>query len=56
MEQYEELREKFGLDKPILIQYGNYVKGLLKGDMGTTYFRNLPVSKEIGTRYPNTSK
>lgn len=55
-EQYQELSEKFGLDKPILIQYGNYVKNLMKGDMGRTYFRNLPVAKEIGDRYPNTFK
>ena len=53
-EQYRELSETFGLDKPILIQYGVYVKNLLKGDMGRTYFRNLPVSKEIGDRFPNT--
>lgn len=55
-EQYEELQEKFGLDKSIIEQYISYVKGLLKGDMGTTYFRNLPVSQEIGIRYANTFK
>ena len=55
-EQYQELSEKFGLDKPILLQYANYVKNLAKGDMGRTYFRNLPVAKEIGDRYPNTFK
>lgn len=55
-EQYHELQEKFGLDKPVVIQYGSYIKNLLKGDMGRTYFRNLPVSKEIGDRYPNTFK
>ena len=53
-EQYRELSEKFGLDKPVLVQYANYMKGLAKGDMGRTYFRNLPVAKEIGDRYPNT--
>lgn len=53
-EQYKELQEKFGLDKPILLQYADYMKKLAKGDMGRTYFRNLPVSKEIGDRYPNT--
>ncbi|MEG0368643.1 MAG: ABC transporter permease, partial [Hungatella sp.] len=56
VEQYMELQEKFGLDQPILTQYVRYIKGLMKGDMGNTYFRNLPVSKEIGTRYPNTFK
>ncbi|MEG0214777.1 MAG: ABC transporter permease [Hungatella sp.] len=56
VEQYMELQEKFGLDQTILTQYVRYIKGLMKGDMGNTYFRNLPVSKEIGTRYPNTFK
>ncbi|MBS5191969.1 MAG: ABC transporter permease [Lachnospiraceae bacterium] len=55
-EQYLELSEKFGLDKPVLVQYVNYVKGLLHGDMGRTYFRNLKVAKEVGDRYPNTFK
>lgn len=53
-EQYRELSEKFGLDKPVVVQYVGYIKNLLKGDMGRTYFRNLPVSKEIGDRFPNT--
>ena len=55
-EQYLELSEKFGLDKPVLVQYVNYVKGLLHGDMGRTYFRNLKVAKEVGDRYSNTFK
>ena len=31
------LIEKYGLDQPIYVQYGRYLKNLLKGDMGTSY-------------------
>lgn len=53
-EQYEQVEASMGLDKPVVVQYFDYMKSLLKGDMGQTYFRHLPVAKEIGTRYPNT--
>lgn len=55
-EQYAQVEAQMGLDKPIVVQYFDYMKGLLQGDMGKTYFRHLPVAKEIGTRYPNTFK
>ena len=28
---------KYGLDQPVYVQYGRYLKNLLKGDMGTSY-------------------
>ena len=31
------LIEKYGLDQPVYVQYGRYLKNLLKGDMGTSY-------------------
>lgn len=55
-EQYAQVEAQMGLDKPIVMQYADYMEGLLHGDMGKTYFRHLPVAKEIGTRYPNTFK
>lgn len=56
VEQYDELRAEFGLDKPILQQYVDYMKGLLQGEMGTSYFKHLKVATDIGNRYPNTIK
>ena len=44
------LTEKYGLDKPILIQFGIYLQNLLKGDFGFSYRNNLPVTQLVGER------
>ena len=36
-EVVDAAREELGLDKPFLVQYGSWVKGVLTGDMGTSY-------------------
>jgi peptide/nickel transport system permease protein len=33
-EMVQVIRKEFSLDKPLIVQYGNYVKGLIKGDFG----------------------
>ncbi len=48
------MREKLGLNKPLLVRYFNYIFGLLKGDMGTSYFTKTAVTYEIVTRFPYT--
>ncbi len=50
----ESLRSELGLDKPILVQYVNYLKNLLTGDLGNSYSEKLPVLKAIGSRIPRT--
>jgi len=35
-EQIARAEEKYGLDKPLSVQFANYLKGYLKGDMGTS--------------------
>ena len=55
--QRAELREELGLNRPILVQYGSYLKNLvLKGDLGTSYIRKAPIAKEIAERFPTTFK
>lgn len=39
----EEIRRKLGLDLPLWQQFGIYVSNLLRGDLGTSIFSNLPV-------------
>jgi peptide/nickel transport system permease protein len=52
-----EFREKEGMDKPFLIQFGNYVyKALTKGDIGRSYITKRPVMTEIMTTFPATLK
>jgi peptide/nickel transport system permease protein len=49
-----ELREKLGLDRPILTQYLAYVGGVLRGDLGSSLLDEHSVSAEIALRLPRT--
>jgi peptide/nickel transport system permease protein len=49
-----ELREKLGLNQPILVQYGSFLAGLLRGDLGTSLVDDYPVLSEIALRLPRT--
>ena len=48
------IREKYGLDKPLYIQYGIWLNRALHGDMGRSIVSNEYVTKEILDRFPNT--
>lgn len=50
----EELREELGLNKPFLIQFCDYILGLLRGDFGTSYITGLPVVDLVKISFPNT--
>ena len=45
--QRAALEAKYGLDKPLYIQYFNYVKSMLRGDFGVSYViqKNMPISE-----------
>jgi peptide/nickel transport system permease protein len=49
-----DLRAQYGLDKPLLVQLGIYLGKVAQGDLGFSYFFNLPVSSMIGERVPAT--
>jgi len=53
-EEVEAIREEFGLNKPLLVQYFNYMKDLLHGDMGRSLKSNIPVSELIWSRFQFT--
>ncbi len=52
----EAIREDLGLNRPVLIQYVDYLKGVVKGDFGYSYQNSQPVSEAIASRFPNTIK
>lgn len=55
MEAVEAIRVELGLDKPVGIQYLNYLKNLfLKGDMGISWKSKQPVTQEVFERMPKT--
>lgn len=50
-----ELRDRYGLDDPFIVQYAKYLRNLLQGDMGYS-FRGAPVSGIIATALPISLK
>lgn len=54
--QIETIRTEKGLDKPILIQYINWLKKMLNGDFGTSYQTSNPVLSDIKNRFWATVK
>lgn len=56
-EQYEAMQDKLGLDDPFLVQFVNYVKGVVtRFDLGTSYSTKRPVAEELLERIPTTIK
>jgi ABC-type dipeptide/oligopeptide/nickel transport system permease component len=53
-EQIANLRLEMGLDKPFLIQLGNWFAHLAVGDLGKSYVQRLPVTQMIGARLGTT--
>lgn len=49
-----ELRGRLGLDRPLIAQYGTFLKGLAVGNLGTSLRTNEPVASAIAERMPAT--
>lgn len=45
------LRQFFGLDQPIYVQYANWLVQVLQGDLGTSWTRGIPVTQLIGQAF-----
>jgi ABC-type dipeptide/oligopeptide/nickel transport system permease component len=50
----EAMIHKLGLDRPLEVQYGEYMRGLLSGDVGDSLKFGRPVSELFFQRFPNT--
>ncbi|MFJ8511613.1 nickel ABC transporter permease [Lysinibacillus xylanilyticus] len=53
-EAIQALREELGTDKPFLIQYLLWIKGVLHLDFGTSFVSKLPVAQELFAKLPST--
>jgi len=53
-EQIEALRIKNGLDKPLIVQYFNWISNVARGDMGRSILSHAPVIDQINHRIPVT--
>jgi peptide/nickel transport system permease protein len=54
-EEVARLRTQLGLDKPLAQQYVLFVRGVLHGDLGTSFRYGTPVAREIRQRIPDTA-
>lgn len=54
LEAVQSVRASLGLDLPVPQQYLNWAMGAVRGDMGTSYVSDVPVSEEIRQRAPRT--
>lgn len=55
-ELLEQTRAELGLDKPFLVQYTTWLKGVLTGDMGTSYSFKVPVVQKLSSCFWPTLK
>ena len=53
-ESIEQIREQYGLDKPVYVQYLEYVRTTAQGDLGTSVTTRRPVTDELKQRFPAT--
>jgi peptide/nickel transport system permease protein len=52
--ELEVLRHEYGLDKPITVQYVNWVSGIFQGNLGTSIHYHERVGKLMLERFPVT--
>lgn len=53
-EEVEILREQLGLNDPFMVQYGRWIKNVLRGDLGRSFRTGGKVAQEIATRLTAT--
>ena len=55
-EDVAQLRARLGLDRPLLVQYGSFLQGLARGDLGVSLRNDQPVLQQIVERMPATAE
>jgi peptide/nickel transport system permease protein len=55
-EDVRQLRARLGLDQPLLVQYGSFLTGLVRGDLGVSLRNDQPVLQQILERIPATAE
>jgi peptide/nickel transport system permease protein len=53
-EQVQQLRAHMGLDKPVFVQYGLFLRDAITGDLGNSIATGQPVTTELLVRFPAT--
>src|SRR5688572_16369743 len=48
------IRARYGLDQPIVVQYGLWLANVVQGDLGYSLVSRQPIAEELAARIPNT--
>jgi len=51
----EAIRQRYGFDRPLVVQYFDYLGRLVQGDLGQSYLSGRPVSEMLAERFPATA-
>ncbi|KAF1006583.1 MAG: Glutathione transport system permease protein GsiC [Pseudomonas fluorescens] len=49
-QQLDQVRQEYGLDQPLWVQYGRYLSRVAQGDLGESYRLRIPVTRAIGNQ------
>lgn len=52
--EYEQLKKNLGLDRPLYVQYGDFMWGLAQGDFGRSAIKGIPARDLLLQRIPAT--
>ena len=55
-ETIKRLKKELGTEQPVLLQYVGYMKLLLRGELGRSYYTNRKITDDIKEKLPNTIK
>src|SRR5262245_63612124 len=50
----ERIRAEYGLDRPLPVQFGQYLKGVVAGDLGRSLRTRETVASDLARYFPNT--
>src|SRR5690348_6374163 len=53
-QRIDEVRAMFGLDRPLLVQYVDWLGRLLHGDLGRSLVSGRPIANDLAMRFPVT--
>ncbi len=53
-QDYEQMKRNMGLDKPLYVQYANFLGGIVQADFGTSHIRDVPARDILLQRLPAT--
>lgn len=54
VEQVQQVRERFGFDRPLPVQFVNYLRDVAQGNLGISLYTQQPISNDLTERLPAT--